>query len=113
MNVVKVIHFEKYLRRRCLQVVYMNRPCSRFPSSQDCSNNYLNGRLQSFGFDAPWAVKKATQYLLQHLHGFRIMSNQVSEKQPSIRKPQSFQPAPEDEELKQGIDITDSQAPEK
>ena len=41
------------------------------------------------------------------------MCNQVSEKQqPGLRKAQSSQWAPEDEELRQGIDFINSQAPE-
>ena len=40
------------------------------------------------------------------------MRNQVSEKQPSMRKTQSAQWAPEDEELRKGIDFINSQAPE-
>ena len=52
----------------------------------------------------PRAVRKAIQQLLQRLPGFRVMWNNVSEKQAGIRRAQTSQWAPEDEELRRGID---------
>ena len=54
----------------------------------------------------PRAVRKAIQQLLQRLPGFRVMWNNVSEKQAGIRRAQTSQWAPEDEELRRGIDYT-------
>ena len=60
----------------------------------------------------PHAVRKAIQHLLQRLPGFRVMWSNVSEKQAGIRRAQTSQWAPEDEELRRGIDYINDDAPE-
>ena len=60
----------------------------------------------------PHAVRKAIQHLLQRLPGLRILWNNVSEKQAGVRRAQTSQWAPEDEELRRGIDYINNNAPE-
>ncbi|CAE7375377.1 unnamed protein product [Symbiodinium sp. CCMP2592] len=96
MNIIKMFHFPEkvgmpHAKKICTGDVYI--PVYKAESG-------------------PHSVRKAIQHLLQRLPGFRVLWNNVSEKQPGIRRAQTAQWAPEDEELRRGIDYINDNAPE-
>ena len=96
MNIIKMFHFPdkvgmSHARKMCTGDAYI--PVYKADSG-------------------PHSVRKAIQHLLQRLPGFRVLWNNVSEKQPGVRRAQTAQWAPEDEELRRGIDYINENAPE-
>ena len=94
MNVLKMIHFPDkvgiiHAKKLCTGDVYVpvHRP-------------------------GPWALRKAVQHLLQRLPGYRVLWNTVSEKHAPVRRSQTAQLAPEDDDLRRGIDYINDYAPE-